>query len=48
MKLSAISVILAALLSYASALHIYLGGDSNQKCFYQDLPKGSVLAGEFR
>lgn len=46
MKISEVGVFLITLLSYVNGLHIYLGGDNNQKCFYQDLPKGAVLAGK--
>ncbi|CAN6658145.1 protein Erp6p [Trichomonascus vanleenenianus] len=35
--------ITAVLLQTVNALHFYLGGD-NQKCFYQDLPRDTVLA----
>lgn len=38
------TLITAVLLQSVAAIHVYLGGSDNQKCFYMDLPKGTVLA----
>jgi hypothetical protein len=43
---SFIFTLLTLLFAQANAFHFYLGGSNNEKCFYQDLQQGSVLAGK--
>lgn len=45
MKFSCV-VICAIVAQYVRALSFYLGGDGNQKCFYQDLTAETVMAAQ--
>lgn len=39
-------VSLLLLVSQVAALHFYLEGDQ-QRCFYEELPKGTLVVGEY-